>query len=131
MNTTTFDDYVVAQDQVTAGYAFTNAALEVTFENQSSAAGTSYVWDFGDGMTSIGVNPIHTYSEEGVYEVTLTATGPCNSDVITQILNLYTTPTAGFTSDITEGCNALTVSYNQTSSSNVTAYAWILSLIHI
>ena len=124
MNTITADDYVVAQDQVTAGFANTIAGLEVTFENQSSSAATSYVWDFGDGMTSTGVNPIHTYSEEGVYEITLTAIGPCNSDVITQTLNLYTIPTAGFTSDITEGCNVLTVSYSQTSSSNVTAYAW-------
>jgi len=109
---------------VAADFGYTNNALEVTFENQSSAAGTSYVWDFGDGMTSTGTSPIYTYAEEGIYEVTLTSTGPCNSDVTTQMINLYTTPTAGFSSDITDGCSDLTVSYSQTASSNVTAYAW-------
>lgn len=31
-------------------------------------------WDFGDGATSTTQNPIHTYSSEGVYPVTLTVT---------------------------------------------------------
>lgn len=124
MNTATSVDYIVAQDQVTADFSNTNVDLVVSFENQSSEAGTSYVWDFGDGMTSIEENPVHTYAEEGIYMVTMTATGPCNNDVITQTLNLYTTPTAGFTSDIVEGCNELTVTYSQTSSNNVTAYSW-------
>ncbi len=123
-NTTTQSDYVVAQGQVTAGFGYSNAALNVAFENLSSAEGTSYVWDFGDGMTSTQTNPSYSYPEEGIYEVTLTATGPCNSDVTTQTINLYTAPTSGFTSDVTSGCSALTVVYNQTSSSNVTSYAW-------
>lgn len=124
MDMTTSEDYVVALDEVTAGFVFTNTALDVTFDNQSSEAGTSYVWDFGDGMTSISESPSYTYAEEGIYEVTLTSTGPCNSDVITETINLYTDPTAGFTSDVTDGCNALTVSYSQASSDNVTEYAW-------
>lgn len=35
----------------------------------------SYVWDFGDGTTSNAVNPTHTYTTSGSYNVTLTATG--------------------------------------------------------
>ena len=123
-NTTSVDDYVVAQDQVAAGFDFTEVGLEVSFDNQSSDAGMSYVWDFGDGMTSTGTNPIYTYAEEGIYEVTLTATGPCNSDVISQMVNLYTTPTSGFSSDVTDGCSDLTVSYTQSASINVTSYSW-------
>ena len=32
---------------------------------------TSYFWVFGDGSTSTQVNPVHTYSQSGVYNVTL------------------------------------------------------------
>lgn len=124
MNTTTVDDYVVAQGQIAADFEYTNAGLEVTFDNESSAGSLSYVWDFGDGMTSTGANPVYTYTEEGIYEVTLTTTGPCNSDVSTQMINLYTTPTSGFMSDVVEGCTDLTVSYSHTASNNVTDYTW-------
>ncbi len=31
----------------------------------------SYEWDFGDGTTSTGINPVHAYSLPGTYKVTL------------------------------------------------------------
>ncbi len=40
----------------------------------STAAGTgvlSYLWDFGDGQTSQQINPVHTYSQAGSYNVLL------------------------------------------------------------
>jgi len=56
--------------------------LEVFFKNISTNndSGT-YIWDFGDGATSFDVNPSHTFSTEGSYEVCLianTANG-CNN----------------------------------------------------
>lgn len=35
---------------------------------------TSWIWDFGDGMTSIEEDPVHHYQDKGVYTVTLTVT---------------------------------------------------------
>ncbi len=124
MNTTSIDDYVVVQGRILADFEYANTGLEVSFENESSAGSISYVWDFGDGMTSTNTNPTYTYAAEGIYEVTLTTTGPCNSDVITQMVNLYTTPTSAFTSDVVDGCSELTVSYSQSASNNVTDYEW-------
>jgi PKD repeat protein len=46
--------------------------FEVTFTNFSQNA-TSYNWNFGDGQTSIEVNPVHEYADAGTYEVVLTA----------------------------------------------------------
>ena len=34
----------------------------------------SYAWDFGDGMSAVGVSTTHTYTDAGQYTVTLTVT---------------------------------------------------------
>lgn len=47
--------------------------LTYTFGNTSSSA-TDYVWDYGDGNTSTGVDGENTYTAEGTYTITLTAT---------------------------------------------------------
>ena len=46
--------------------------LEVSFSNQSTGA-TWWHWDFGDGTSSAGQNPIHVYEKYGEYQVCLTA----------------------------------------------------------
>jgi PKD repeat protein len=38
-----------------------------------------YLWDFGDGTTSISPDPIHSYLEEGTYSVTLIVSDPSGS----------------------------------------------------
>ena len=50
---------------------FTNLS---TVSNDNNSSITSYLWDFGDGSTSIETNPTHTYSTFGSYVVTLTVT---------------------------------------------------------
>ena len=59
-----------------AGFSFTpNEAnyRQVNFSNLSFSA-TDYAWDFGDGNTSTEKAPVHTYQEDGLYTVSLTAT---------------------------------------------------------
>lgn len=41
----------------------------------------SYTWDFGDGATSVLANPQHTFSKPGIYNVNLTITGLCGSNI--------------------------------------------------
>jgi PKD repeat protein len=52
--------------------------LPVTFDGSGSndPDGTivSYMWNFGDGNTGMGVNPAHTYADAVIYTVTLTVT---------------------------------------------------------
>lgn len=44
----------------------------------------NYRWDFGDGNTADGKNPVHAYNQPGKYTVTLTVTdGDGNSGVLT------------------------------------------------
>ena len=42
------------------------------FEDLSTGNPENWLWDFGDGQVSYEQNPIHTYEEEGEYEVCLT-----------------------------------------------------------
>ncbi|WP_372758067.1 PKD domain-containing protein [Mariniflexile sp.] len=51
---------------VTADY------LSYTFSNTSSSA-TTYLWNYGDGNTSTGLDGANTFPAEGTYTVTLTA----------------------------------------------------------
>ncbi len=48
--------------------------LEVAFEDQSNGEIDFWHWEFGDGDSSHAQNPVHTYMEDGVYDVTLTVT---------------------------------------------------------
>ena len=58
------------------------------FYNMSSNA-TAYLWDFGDGDTSTAPNPIHTYTANGTYTVTLVAFNPCGfTDTIEQTITI-------------------------------------------
>ncbi|MDP5062247.1 MAG: PKD domain-containing protein [Maribacter sp.] len=45
------------------------------------------LWEFGDGFQFTGMNPSHTYDEDGIYTVTLTATSITgNTSVVTEQL---------------------------------------------
>ncbi len=57
------------------------APLSTFFANQSSNA-SSFEWDFGDKTKSAAAEPLHVYSEPGVYTVTLTAINDFGRDVV-------------------------------------------------
>ncbi len=56
----------------------------VQFTDQSTNTPTSWLWDFGDGNTSLIKNPTHTYVTNGDYTVTLTATNNFGTDTETK-----------------------------------------------
>ncbi|WP_350288958.1 PKD domain-containing protein [uncultured Croceitalea sp.] len=45
-----------------------------SFMDASEGSVASLLWEFGDGFQFTGMNPSHTYAEDGIYTVTLTAT---------------------------------------------------------
>ncbi|MFO7722337.1 MAG: PKD domain-containing protein, partial [Bacteroidales bacterium] len=51
---------------------FGHPPLLVNFQNTSSGA-DSYLWDFGDGIFSTLTNPSHSFTQKGVFSVSLTA----------------------------------------------------------
>lgn len=68
------DDDSVQNNTLSSGYTYVREAAPgvITFINTSENADT-YVWDFGDGTTSIIKDPVKTYTQTGEYVVNLTA----------------------------------------------------------
>lgn len=64
----------------------------VDFINLSQLA-NNYAWDFGDGATSMETDPTHTYTQKGLYPVTLTAFNICGSSDTTFLVNILTVGT--------------------------------------
>lgn len=52
----------------------TKCAAPALMNFNASAEGQTYLWDFGDGTTSTLKNPVHTYINNGVYDVSLITT---------------------------------------------------------
>lgn len=49
----------------------------------------TYYWEFGDGNTSTLRNPLHTYSDDGMYMVKLhVSNGSCPAEIDTQVINI-------------------------------------------
>ncbi|MEJ2004464.1 MAG: PKD domain-containing protein [Cyclobacteriaceae bacterium] len=78
------------------------APLTVQFTNLSEYADPdSYFWDFGDGFgTSRSENPVYTYTQPGLYTVSLSAsnvTGDTITETKVEIIEVFSRPIADFT----------------------------------
>lgn len=80
------DAYSLAVSDFSFSPSFGAPRDVITFTNSSSNA-VSYKWYFGDGDSSILVNPVHSYLEEGTYIITLIAinVNGCNDTVTSSI----------------------------------------------
>ncbi|MFZ4893545.1 PKD domain-containing protein [Plantibacter sp. Mn2098] len=117
----------------TASFTATPMNLSVQFDASASvdSDGTiaSYAWDFGDGATGTGVNPVHVYATAGTFPVALTVTdnrggiGQVTHQVVTTV-PVNTPPVAAFTPT----ASGLTLTVDASASSDaegpIASYAW-------
>lgn len=87
---TTFQVQINALPEVDFSFTPTygTAPIEVSFTNLSSNA-LSYTWNFGDNNNnSNDENPVYTYTENGVYNIVLSATNQfaCSSSIFKQLV---------------------------------------------
>ena len=91
----------------------------IQFTSQSTGNITSYLWDFGDGSTSIDPNPSHKYKDARTYTVSLTVSGPDGSDTETKsnFIRLFIPeiPNADFTREPISIDAPMTVQFTDTS----------------
>ncbi|TAE47633.1 MAG: PKD domain-containing protein, partial [Bacteroidetes bacterium] len=50
------------------------APAVISFSDRTMHIPNQWLWEFGDGNTSVLQNPVHTYQEDGIYNVKLTVT---------------------------------------------------------
>lgn len=65
-------------------YGYAPLVTYFTDRTISSPMPVSWLWSFGDGTTSTDQNPIHIYTEEGSYTVSLTVNNGLTTDQITK-----------------------------------------------
>ncbi|MDD1663693.1 MAG: PKD domain-containing protein [Methanomicrobiales archaeon] len=104
------------------------APLTVLFLDLSSGFPSSREWDFGDGTTSEGLFPLHTYEKPGVYTVKLNVSNTGGTDTL--VRQDFITVTAGvppgaqFTSYPREGTAPLMVTFLDLSTGFPSSREW-------
>jgi PKD repeat protein len=112
--------------------SFSSAVTKKSVDFTSSASdpdGTlvSYLWDFGDGATSLATNPSHTFANVATYNVSLTVTD--NDGGTTTVTNPVTTlPNTPPVADFTSSVDKRTVTFNSSGSTDsdgtIASYSW-------
>ncbi len=106
-----------------------NKPLEVQFTDQSTGSGLSaWSWNFGDKTTSQEQNPKHTFSEAGVYSITLEVmNGKGDKDAVTKpdyITVKDSLVKADFTAAPTSGAAPLKVQFTDKSTGSPNNWFW-------
>jgi PKD repeat protein len=100
----------------------------IYFTNKTTSA-NSYKWYFGDGDSSIAVNPQHIYANSGVYQVKLIARnvniyGLSCYDTASKNITIYKKPKAIISVDTTSGCEPFYPKFSASLSTNSNNYLW-------
>ncbi|WP_052725509.1 PKD domain-containing protein [Methanosarcina sp. Kolksee] len=135
-NTKTIKNYITVKTvpiKPVAAFSATptsgNAPLKVQFTDKSTGSPTSWKWSFGDGKTSTVKTPVHTYSKEGKYTVSLTVKNAAgtNTKTIKNYITVKTAPikpVASFSATPTSGKAPLKVQFTDKSTGSPTSWKW-------
>ncbi len=109
---------------ISPSFTNTNSWLGVNFNSGATVNADSLQWNFGDGNSTSGNSPAHTYASAGVYVVTMDAFSDCGSTAqLIDTIRVCDTLSADFTFT----ANGDTVSFDASSSTNATSYTWDLN----
>lgn len=115
-------DFTAAQN------SFCKLPVTVRFAAATKGYNYKYTWDFGDGSTGTGSDPVHTYTAEGSYTVRLVVTNPAGcSDGVTkkEFIQVYK-PVITVEGLPKKGCSPLSISPTASVSggATITNYFW-------
>ncbi len=133
------------------GDNYSNPLVEFTNTTTISDATNTltYAWDFGDGNSSIAVNPTHTYSDGGTYLVTLTISNTVNgitvSDVSVNTVSVSIKPKASISVVSSTDPNDIAATWIQFSADNasspainssiatgsIASYSWLVTITQV
>ncbi len=113
---------VKADFTIADGCAPYNAIID-----NNSVAGTSWLWDFGDGTSSTDKDPVKIYTAPGTFTVTLTVTDPntCNvTDQTSRQVLIQSKPTAAFSYSPTIPVANTPNRFSNSSSADAINFVW-------
>ena len=118
--------YVPVQAAFYAAPLTGKSPLTVVFTDTSTGTITSWLWSFGDTVTSSLPSPTHTYELTGSFTVSLTVSGPYGSDteVKTSYIAVNEPVVADFTAVPTEGVAPLQVQFTNLSTGDYATSLW-------
>lgn len=114
----------------TAGFTWSVPVVNQYQFTNSSANATIYSWDFGDLSGSSAQNPIHIYTTNGTYTVTLIVTGSNGcTDTTTQVINFVSgveeeVALAGMTLYPNPANDMVNISFNMNAGADVNIFAY-------
>ncbi|MCG3212506.1 MAG: hypothetical protein FOGNACKC_06176 [Anaerolineae bacterium] len=126
--TLTRTNYITAYEPVSIDFAAQpltgTVPLTVTFVNSSTGA-SSWLWDFGDSITSTVISPTHVYTAGGVYTVSLTAGNGYITDTLTRTnyITAYEPVSIDFAAQPVTGTVPLTVTFVN-NSTGASSWLW-------
>ena len=103
------------------------APLTVTFTDSSMGDITGWLWDFGDGNTSIEKNPVYVYQKQGNYSVGLKVSGPAGTNAMEVPVFIHVgpfPPIAHFEAIYTSHPAPCNVEFQQYSEGTITQWSW-------
>jgi PKD repeat protein len=97
----------------------------IYFSNNSPGTLT-YLWDFGDGTTSVADDPVHAYPGPGEYVVELTGSNPLTgcTNSIDEELEIGVIPDATFLVSDSSGCGLTEVEFLAVTQDSALVYLW-------
>ncbi|HMG15843.1 MAG TPA: PKD domain-containing protein, partial [Saprospiraceae bacterium] len=122
-NSVTKTAYIEVKDKPIVNFSFIKYQGDLSFNN-TTIGGISNNWNFGDGTSSIELNPVHSYSSSGSYIVSLTVSNDCGLSTKSQIVEIVFIPVAAFNASIKEGCDSFSVKYTDISQNNPNSWLW-------
>ena len=123
--------YDITRDDVLVGFPRSgDAPLKVHFASPLLDKVTGFLWDFGDGQTSMEQSPDHVYSTSGIYTIILTVTGSDGTSkeiVRKDYITVYESSqiTSDFSAEPLSGSPPLTVQFKDSSTGNITQWLWV------
>jgi gliding motility-associated-like protein len=96
--------------------------------NNTSIAGQTFIWSFGDGGTSTTTNPVHTYLATGIYTITLIAIDPntCNiTDTTSLSIEVFDNPVSNYSFAPVPAVENTPTTFTNLASQDAVRFKWL------
>jgi len=126
----TWQNYITVTTPPVAGFTVNRTGgeppLTIVFSDASTGGITSREWNFGDGTGSDQVNPVHTYTRQGIYSVSLTVVNSNGTATLSRnnLIVVNRQAITDFTANVTMGGAPLTIQFADLTSGNPNQWVW-------